>query len=120
MIREKDEVREDRIYSDIVVDAYDDDEVGMSWFYYLDETMTFPFKATMEQKKRDGSKMNVAIEVLSVQVKNPSSWDLRLEVVEQGETKIQRIEMNDLQDVQADEKTIECIEDWRYFFRHEL
>ncbi len=119
-MREKDEEREDRIYSDIVVDAYDDEEVGMSWFYYLDETMTFPFKATMEQKKRDGSKTNVTIEILSVQVKNSNSWDLRLEVVEQGESKIQRIEMSDLQNVEADEKTLECIEDWRYYFQHEL
>ena len=35
--REKEPDREHRIVMDIVVDAHDDEERGMSWYYYLQE-----------------------------------------------------------------------------------
>lgn len=37
--------REDRILSEIVVDAYGETERAMSWYYYLEEKLVFPFKA---------------------------------------------------------------------------
>lgn len=37
--------RERRIHDEIVVDAYDEAERAMSWYYYLEEKLDFPFKA---------------------------------------------------------------------------
>jgi hypothetical protein len=37
--------RERRITDEIVVDAYGEEERAMSWYYYLDEQLAFPFKA---------------------------------------------------------------------------
>ena len=39
----KDNVRENRIIDEIIVDAYDAEEQAMGWYYYLEETITFPF-----------------------------------------------------------------------------
>ena len=114
-MRGGDKERDNRIHDEIIVDCNGDEEVGMSWFYYLQENMEFPFKAKMEIKHRDGTTKTTKIEVLSIETKNERSWDLRLEVVEAKQTKIQRIELSDLIDVDADEKTIECLEDWKYF-----
>lgn len=36
---------EDRIEMEIVVDAYHEEERAMSWYYYLQEKLGFPFKA---------------------------------------------------------------------------
>ncbi len=40
-----DRSREDRITREIVVDAYNEGEVSLSWYYYLEGKLQFPFKA---------------------------------------------------------------------------
>ena len=40
----RDPVREDRIQNEAIVDA-SPDEQAMSWYYYLEGKLTFPFKA---------------------------------------------------------------------------
>lgn len=42
---ETDNSREDRIDMEIVVDAYNSEERAISWYYYLDAHLNFPFKA---------------------------------------------------------------------------
>ena len=37
---------ENRITMEIVVDAYGSEERAMSWYYYLESQLKFPFKAT--------------------------------------------------------------------------
>ena len=39
----EDKAREDRIIFDIVVDAYDDTERAMGWYYYLQDELRTPF-----------------------------------------------------------------------------
>jgi hypothetical protein len=41
----KDKLREHRIINEIIVDAYDPEERMMGWQAYLDDSLTFPFKA---------------------------------------------------------------------------
>ena len=43
--RAKDEEREERINMEIVVDANGPEEQAMGWYYYLADTMNFPFAA---------------------------------------------------------------------------
>jgi hypothetical protein len=42
---EKDEIREERLYTEIIVDAYGEEEHAMGWYYYLKDKIIFPFKA---------------------------------------------------------------------------
>jgi hypothetical protein len=44
-MKSADELRQERIDYEIIVDCYDDDEVMMGWYYYLEEKLTFPFTA---------------------------------------------------------------------------
>ena len=41
--------REHRITMEIVVDAYNEEERAMAWYYYLEEQRTFPFEARIRQ-----------------------------------------------------------------------
>ena len=41
---------EDRIEMQIIVDTYDESEAAMSWHCYLQDTITFPFKAKASKK----------------------------------------------------------------------
>ena len=47
----KDEIRENRIMMEIVVDAYGSEERAMGWYYYLDDTLSFPFHAKCITKR---------------------------------------------------------------------
>ena len=40
--RRTDPIREDHIENEVVVDAYGPEERAMSWFYYLEDRITFP------------------------------------------------------------------------------
>ena len=42
---ETDEAREHRIVMEIVVDAYDEQERAMGWYYYLEGKLNLPFRA---------------------------------------------------------------------------
>lgn len=44
----EDSVREDRILFDIVVDAYDETERALGWYYDLEQEITFPFAARIK------------------------------------------------------------------------
>ena len=46
-----DKAREHRIDMEIVVDAYDETERAMGWYYYLEEKLTFPFTARCIAKR---------------------------------------------------------------------
>jgi hypothetical protein len=41
----KDPVSEDRIHNGAIVDAYGSGEKAMSWYYYLENKIRFPFSA---------------------------------------------------------------------------
>jgi hypothetical protein len=41
----KDPEREDRIHSEAIVDGYGTEEQAMSWYYYLESKLHFPFQA---------------------------------------------------------------------------
>jgi hypothetical protein len=47
----RDPKRERRIEMEIVVDAHDDQERAMGWYYYLQEKLRFPFTATCVLKR---------------------------------------------------------------------
>jgi len=49
---QKDSEREHRIIMEIIVDAYGPEEQAMGWYYYLQDNITFPFRAICITEKR--------------------------------------------------------------------
>jgi hypothetical protein len=47
----KDPVRENRIHEEAIVDAYGPEEKAMSWYYYLESKLSFPFRAKCTASK---------------------------------------------------------------------
>src|SRR5260370_37121354 len=41
--------REHRIEMEVVVDAYNEEERAMSWYYYLEEHLAFPFEGRIRK-----------------------------------------------------------------------
>lgn len=49
--RAKDPIREDRIHNEAIVDAYGSEEKAMSWYYYLEDKIRFPFQAKLHRRE---------------------------------------------------------------------
>lgn len=50
--RRKDPEREDRIHNEAIVDAYGPEEQAMSWYYYLENKIHFPFHQSASPLKQ--------------------------------------------------------------------
>ncbi len=104
-----------KIDYEIIVDCYDEYEVSMGWYYFMEETLEFPFTAIAQVKKRDGSqdKQQVEITGLSSDEEGFIHQDFLLEMEIGG--LLVPVAYSKLSDIQADASTIEAFEIWDYW-----
>lgn len=112
---EIDEEREHRIDYEIIVDAYDQEEQNMGWHYYMEETLNFPFKAEVKIKKRNQTELIQKVDVLELTSDEGFKNDMKVGVSYNED--VFNVPLLSLTNIEADEKTIEAIEDWRYWNR---
>ncbi len=111
---EKDEKREHRIYFDVVVDAYDEVERAMGWYCYLDDRISFPFKAKCITKRE----ISPLIKVDEVEVTDIASGDEcshEIFVVIKWQKRKFAVPLMQLEGIDLDEETEEAIADWHYW-----
>ncbi len=111
----QDAERDDRIMMEIVVDCYDEAEQMMGWYYYLEQTLMFPFTAVCTTKRRSSPvKVNESVEVISMASEDECEDEMFVEIAgEEGDTRI--IPLSQLTAPDADAKTQEAIADWHYW-----
>jgi Calcium binding len=81
----KDPVREDRIHEEAVVDAYGPEEKAMSWYYYLEGKLTFPFEARcIAAKTTSPLRKGEAVEVLRLAKEEACENDMLVQIKRQG------------------------------------
>ncbi|WP_204104403.1 MULTISPECIES: calcium-binding protein [Spirulina sp. CCY15215] len=75
---------------EIVVDAYDEVERAMGWYYYLDDNLQFPFTAYWRNKK---------VEVIGMASEGECEADMRVEIcaLVGGEEEVISIQLQDVQ-----------------------
>jgi Calcium binding len=106
--------REERITMEIVVDAYGPEEQAMGWYYYLQETMTFPFKATCVTKRRSSPlKERATVTVLDMTAEEECEHDMLVEIEWDGDTLA--VPLSQLKAPKADAATQQAIADWHYW-----
>ncbi|MEM6263642.1 MAG: calcium-binding protein [Bacteroidota bacterium] len=107
---------DDKLYSEILVDCHDEDEQNMSWYYYCQDELEFPFEANIELKKRKGGTVVKQVNVLNLSTDDSDfdrSFDLKVEI-ELNEYVI-GVPISQLTDIKATEATIETINIWNYW-----
>jgi hypothetical protein len=110
---ERDEEREERIHNEVIVDAYDAEEQAMGWFYYLAETITFPFQARCIQEVRKSPlKMGEMVTVTDM-ISDDDSHEMLVEIEFMGRT--MGAPLYQLEPIDVDEDTRQAIEDWQYW-----
>lgn len=111
---EKDSIREDRIQNEVVVDAYGPEEQAMSWYYYLESKMRFPFRARcIASKVVSPLRKGETVEVRCMAPEEACSSDMLVLIHWQGRN--MAVPLSQLTAIDADESTAQAIDDWLYW-----
>ena len=109
------EDREERIEMEIVVDAHDQEEQAMGWYYYLEDRLHFPF-LTRCTKERPISPLRVGdeVEVVGMAPENECSREMFVETP-WAHRRTLAIPLSQLEVVHGDHETKQAVEDWHYW-----
>ncbi len=111
----EDNDREERILMEVVVDAYDSDERCMGWYYYLADTIQFPFTAKC-RLRRQISPLKVGDVVEVVEMADEDECRREMFVNIQWDKDTLAVPLAQLEPVEAEnDETIQAIEDWHYW-----
>jgi hypothetical protein len=109
-----DEEREARIHNEIIVDAYGPEEQALSWYYYLDEALSFPFLGECIAEcavspLRAGEKAEV------IGMAPEEACEHGMVVMVRWRGRRFALPLSQLIGVNCDESTRQAIADWRYW-----
>jgi|SRR5580698_7827270 hypothetical protein len=111
----RDEEREQRFQMEIVVDAYGSEERAMSWYYYLEEQLRFPFTATCIAK-RASSPLQVkdSVEVIGMPGEDECEHEVFVKI--RWDKEGLAVPLSQLRPIRdTDEETKQAVEDWHYW-----
>ena len=110
----KDEIREHRIMMEIIVDAYGAEEQAMGWYYYLEDTLNFPFTAKCVVK-RAVSPLKVGDEIEILSMAPGEECQQEMFVMMPWEKEGLAVPLMQFEVVHGDEQTCEAVGDWHYW-----
>jgi hypothetical protein len=110
----KDEEREERIRMEIIVDAYGGEERALSWYYYLEENLQFPFRARCVAE-RAVSPLRPGDEVDLVGLPPEDECHHEMFVQIRWEHRSLAVPLSQLEGIAVDAQTQQAIEDWHYW-----
>ncbi|MBC7912313.1 MAG: calcium-binding protein [Pyrinomonadaceae bacterium] len=109
-----DKVREERITMEIIVDAYDEIERALGWYYYLEEKLEFPFKAKcIASRQTSPLTKGETVKVVGMPPEKECEREMFVNVRWQKRTIA--VPLSQLAAHKVDEETQEAIEDWHYW-----
>jgi hypothetical protein len=112
--RKRDSVRENRIHDEIIVDAYGPEEQAMSWYYYLDDKLQFPFHARcVASVPASPLRKGDTVEIRKMAPEDSCASDML--VMTRWSNRAVAVPLSQLKPVGADESTSQAIEDWHYW-----
>jgi hypothetical protein len=114
----RDPVREDRIHNEAIVDA-SPDEQAMSWYYYLESKISFPFQARcVATKDVSPLRSGETTEVVRMAAEDVCEHDMLVQIRWQGRK--MAVPLSQLAAIDPDESTKEAIGDWHYWISPRL
>ncbi|HEY8440597.1 MAG TPA: calcium-binding protein, partial [Xanthobacteraceae bacterium] len=106
----RDAEREDRIHDEAIVDA-GPEEQAMSWYYYLEGKISFPFRAKcVAANAVSPLRKGETVEVLRMAAEDACEHDVLVQIRWQGRK--MAVPLAQLEAIGADESTQQAIGDW--------
>jgi hypothetical protein len=117
MKAELDPEREERITMEILVDAYGPEEQAMGWYYYLKDTIEFPFPAVCcERRSISPLKKGDGVEVVGMA--DEMDCEKEMFVAIRWRKIDLTVPLSQLSPTSSvSEETQEAVEDWHYWVR---
>lgn len=113
----RDKKREDRITMEAVVDAYDEVERAMGWYYYLEGRLRFPFDAVCIAKRATSPlRLKDEVEVVGMPDEDECMREMFV-TIRTGKDHL-AVPLAQLKPARGtDERTKEAIGDWHYWVK---
>ena len=109
-----DEARQRRISMEAVVDAYNEQERAIGWYYYLEMKINFPFFARCAARRFTSPlKVGDEVEVIGMAPVEECEHDMFVEM-DWDEEEL-AVPLSQLEVISADDETREAVEDWLYW-----
>jgi hypothetical protein len=106
--------RERRIETQAVVDAYNESERAMGWYYYLEERLKFPFKARCKsQRAVSPLRIGEEVNVLAMAPEDECESEMLVRVRWHGRSVA--VPLSQLKPLRADQMTSQAVGDWHYW-----
>lgn len=110
----RDSVREYRIHDEIIVDANGPEEQAMSWYYYLEDKIRFPFRAKCTASRVTSPlRKDESVEVRRMAPEEDCSGDM-LVMIRWLDRNL-AVPLSQLTATNPDQSTRQAIEDWHYW-----
>jgi len=100
----------------IVVDAYSDDEANIGWAIYMEENLHYPFTAEYQVRKRNDERYWQKITVVGNETGEDDFEGREYYVEIEIEGMVIPAKLDELRNIEADEKTLETLQIWRSEF----
>lgn len=108
-----DPIREDRIHNEAIVDARPEEQ-AMSWYYYLEGKISFPFQAKCTATKAVSPlRKGETVEVLRMAAEDSCEHDMLVQIRWHGRK--MAVPLSQVEPLDANEPTTEAIGDWHYW-----
>ncbi len=121
---ERDKNREDRIVIDVLADIHDQAEQSLSWYVYLQNRLSFPFKAQWLTQGVVAATNGQEVEVIGMATEAECEKEMMVKIRYQDDSGVDEfaVPLTDIQAIAPDADTAEAIADWRYWIEmnHEL
>jgi hypothetical protein len=106
--------RESRIHEEIIVDAYGPEEQAMSWYYYLEDKLQFPFHAQcVASRPTSPLRKGDMVEIRKMAPEDSCTTDM-LVITRWGNRNL-AVPLSQLMPIGVEEPTSQAIEDWHYW-----
>ena len=106
----KDEEREERIQTEVVVDAYGSEERALGWYTYLSDTLDFPFPARCVVLRRTSPlEIDENVKVVGMASDEECMYDM-LVLIPWKRRKL-AVPLSQLEGIDLDEETQQAIDD---------
>lgn len=109
------QTRQHRFDDEIMVDAYEDDEVAMDCYYYLEGKMAAPFPAVcLEERHKSTLKTGDWVTVLGLADEDTARSDQMWVRVRHGQNE-RLASLSQLRCMSTDPATLEAVDDWHHW-----
>jgi hypothetical protein len=111
--------REERIHMEVVVDAHNEEERAMGWYYYLQETLVFPFTVVcIAERSISSLQKGDEIDVLGMASADECHHEIFMEMRGERKNKNEAFPLMQIKPIShTDEQTKEAVADWHYWVK---